>query len=91
MFKNRVPLRMILMATIAGATMGISGCDEYERDQLRKAGDDIGSAGDHIGSASDSAADRARDNTADTLRNLGNKIDSNNQQINDTADQIDKN
>ena len=63
------------------------GCDEYERDQLRQAGEDIDSAGSHVGEASGSAFDRARNNTGDALRNLGDKIDTRNDDVNDAADQ----
>ena len=76
---------------LSGISILLSGCDDYEREQLRQAGDDLGSAGQHIGNASDSAVNRARDNTADALRNLSDKIDTHNQKINDTADQIDQN
>lgn len=69
----------------------LPGCDEYEREQLRQAGDDIGAAGGHIGNASDSAVGRARDNTADALRNLSDKIDTHNRNIDDSVDRIDQN
>ena len=88
---NRVSFRMIWLASIAGMGMLIAGCDEYEREQIRQAGDDIGSAGGHIGNASDSAIGRARDSTADALRNLSDKIDTHNQNIDDTVDRIDQN
>ena len=67
--------------------LSFTGCDEYEREQLRQAGDDINAAGDHIGNASGSAVDRARSGTGEALRNLGNKIDAHNQKIEDAADQ----
>ncbi len=88
---NRIPCKMILLASIAGMGMLAVGCDEYEREQIRQAGDDIGSAGSHIGNASDSAIGRARDSTADALRNLSDKIDTHNQNIEDTVDRIDQN
>lgn len=65
----------------------LSGCDEYEREQIRQAGDDINAAGDHIGNASGSALDRARNSTGDALRNLGDKIDAHQQNVQDAADQ----
>ena len=68
-----------------------SRCDEYERDQLREAGDDIDSAGRRVGDASGSALDRARSGTADAARNLGNDIDDRNDQVNDAADEADGN
>ena len=86
-------MNLMQMKRLSGVVMGVlislqlTGCDEYEREQMRQAGDDIGAAGDHIGEASGSAFDRARSNTSDALRNLGDKIDEHNQHIQDAADQ----
>ncbi|MEE2906556.1 MAG: hypothetical protein VX527_01865 [Planctomycetota bacterium] len=83
---------MAIIQRIVGTVLVISvlgllpGCDEYEREQLRQAGDDIDSASEHVGDASSSALDRARHGTGKALQNLGDKIDDHNQQIDDAAD-----
>ena len=85
-------MKWMLMQRLAGLLLAISvtvllsACDEYEREQLRQAGDDLNSAGQHVGDASGSAVDRARNGTGDALRNLGDKIDAHNQQIEDAVD-----
>ena len=89
--KNRFPYQMVLISSIVCVGLLASGCDEYEREQLRQAGDDVGAAGSHVGSATDSAVGRARDGTADALRNLSDKIDTHNQNIDDSVDRIDQN
>ncbi len=88
---TKLTFRIILITALAGAANLLAGCDEYEREQMRQAGDDIGAAGSHIGNASDSAIGRARDSTADALRNLSDKIDTHNQNIDDSVDRINQN
>tara|TARA_Y100000589_G_scaffold330358_1_gene379750 strand:- start:3084 stop:3356 length:273 start_codon:yes stop_codon:yes gene_type:complete len=89
--KKKTTSNLILIAALTAVAPLASGCDEYEREQIRQAGDDIGAAGTHIGNASDSAIGRARDNTADALRNLSNQIDTHNQKIDESVDRIDQN
>ncbi|MCH2152913.1 MAG: hypothetical protein MK089_06185 [Phycisphaerales bacterium] len=80
-------LKFMLIAVLSVMAALSSGCDEYEREQMREAADDVGSATGHVGNAADSALDRARSGTADALRNLGDKVDAHNDRINQEADQ----
>ena len=81
-------LKIILISLLSSMAWLSAGCDEYEREQLREAADDVGSAAGHVGNATGSTFDRARSGTADALRNLGDKIDANNDRVNQEVDQI---
>ena len=80
-------LKFTMIVLLSMSALLLSGCDEYERQQLKDAADDAGAAAGHVGDATGSAVDRARSGTADALRNLGDKIDANNERINQEADQ----
>ena len=80
-------LKIIMIASLSVLASLSAGCDEYEREQLREAADDVGSAAGQVVNATGSAFDRARSGTADALRNLGDKVDAHNERINQEADQ----
>jgi len=54
--------------------LSLAGCDQYEQEQLKKAGDNISEAAGNVGDASKHAADRARSGTADGLNDLSDDI-----------------
>ena len=68
------------------AMLGVPGCDDYERQQLREAGENLDAAADNVGNATQSSFDRARNGTADALRNLSDDIETHNQRMQQAAD-----
>ena len=77
-------LAKVAVAILAVATLG--GCDEYERQQLSEAGDHLDAAADNIGNASQSSFDRARNGTADALRDLSDDVETHNREVGEAAD-----
>lgn len=60
-------MKYMSLIVMCAACLCLSGCDEYEREKLENAADNIGDASSH-------AADRARTSTANGLQDLSDSI-----------------
>ena len=60
-------MKYLPLIVMCVACLSLSGCDEYEREKLENAADNVGDASSH-------AADRARTGTANGLQDLSDSI-----------------
>ncbi|MDG2199556.1 MAG: hypothetical protein P8K80_00025 [Phycisphaerales bacterium] len=67
-------MKHLISIVTCALCLTLAGCDKYEQEKLKKAGDNISDAAGNVGDASKHAADRARSGTADGLNDLSDDI-----------------
>lgn len=67
-------MKQLIPIVTCALFLSLAGCDNYEQEQLKKAGDNISDAAGNVGDASKHATDRARSGTANGLNDLSDDI-----------------